>query len=102
MLLLLSIPSKIHIHLEDSSIQVSRSNILKNSDWIISYGDIVNNQKTSKALDAIERFVQEGKNEVMKDVVMSSMDLPEGSLIGRVCTRKRKANSRLKGIAGSE
>jgi hypothetical protein len=77
------------------------SNLLKNLNWIISYGDVVNNQKTSQALDAIERLVQEKKNEVMKDVVKSSMDLPEGLVDWPgICTRKRKPNQRLKGVAG--
>jgi hypothetical protein len=101
MLLLLNTVHQNHMHLEDSSIQVSCSNILKNLDWIISYGDVVNNHKTSQALDAIERFVQEKKNKVMKDVLNSLMDLQEGSVDWPgICTRKRKPIQRLKGVAG--
>jgi hypothetical protein len=80
---------------------VSRANILKNLDWIISYGDISNNENTCQAIDAIERVVQEMKIKVMKNVVHSSTDLPEGSVdLPGICTRKRKPNKRLKGVAG--
>jgi hypothetical protein len=91
--------SKILMHSEES-IQVTRANILKNLDWIISYGDIFNNQNTLHAINEIEKLVQEKKIAVMKDVVNSSTDLPEGSVDwAGICTRKRKPSERLKGDA---
>ncbi len=84
----------------EESIQVTRANILKNLDWIISYGDIFNNQNTLHAIDEIEKLVQEKKIAVMKDVVNSSTDLPEGSVDwDGICIRKRKPSERLKGVA---
>ncbi len=88
------------MHTEES-IRVSRSNILKNLDWIISYGDIFNNENSCHAIDAIERLVQEKKMEVMKEVVNLSTNLKEGLVDWPgICTRKRKPNKRLKGVAG--
>ena len=85
----------------EESIQVTRANILKNLDWIISYGDIFNNQNTLHAINEIKKLVQEKKIAVMKDVVNSSMYLPEGSVDwAGICTRKRKPSERLKGVSG--
>jgi hypothetical protein len=48
-----------------------------------------------------KKLVQEKKIAVMKDVVNSSTDLPEGSVDwAGICTRKRKPSERLKGVAG--
>ncbi len=84
----------------EESIQVRHANILKNLDWIISYGDIFNNQNALHAINEIEKLVQEKKIAVMKDVVNSSTDLPEGSVDwAGICTKKRKPSERLKGVA---
>jgi hypothetical protein len=40
----------------DESVSVSRSNIIQNLDWIIAYGDVVNNQNTAEKLGAIENL----------------------------------------------
>ncbi len=56
----------------DESVSVSRSNIIQNLDWIIAYGDVVNNHNTAEKLGAVEKFVQEARIEVMKDIIKST------------------------------
>ncbi len=76
-------------HIEES-VSVSRSNIIKNLDWIIAYGDVINNINTADKLDAIEKYVQEARIEVMKDIVNSTQTLPEGSVDWPgICTKKK-------------
>jgi hypothetical protein len=75
----------------EESVSVSCSNIIKNFDWIIAYGDVVNNINTADKLDAIEKFVQKARIEVMKDIVNSTQTLPEGSVDWPgICTKKKK------------
>ncbi len=63
--------SKIQFHTDDS-VSVSRSNIIQNLEWIIAYGDVVKNHNTAEKLGAIEKFVQEARIEVMKDLIKST------------------------------
>ena len=85
----------------DDSVSVSCSNIIQNLDWIIAYGDVVKNHNTAEKLGAIEKFVQEARIEVMKDIIKSTDTLREGSIDWPgICTKKRKPSKRLKGVAG--
>jgi hypothetical protein len=76
--------------------------MLTNIDYMIDYGELMNNPKAAKIFDDMEKFVQELKLKIQQLIMSDQLTQPkQGSInFAEFTGRKKKAEPRLKGYAG--
>ncbi len=76
--------------------------MLTNFDYMIDYGELMNNPEAAKIFDDMETFVQDSKFEIQQLIMSDKLTQPkEGSIEFAAFTGKeKKAEPRLKGYAG--
>jgi hypothetical protein len=76
--------------------------MLTNIDYMIDYGELMNNPKAAKIFDDMEKFVQDLKLKIQQLIKSDQLtQQKEGSIEFAAFTgRKKKAEPRLKGYAG--
>ncbi len=89
-------------HHDNNTIRASPKNMLTNIDYMIDYGELMNNPKAAKIFDDLEKFVQDSKLKIQQLIMSDQLTQPrEGSIEFAAFTgRKKKAEPRLKGYAG--
>jgi hypothetical protein len=76
--------------------------MLTNIDYMIDYGELMNNPKAAKIFDDMEKFVQDSKMKMQQLIMSDQLTQPkEGSNEFAAFTgRKKKPEPRLMGYAG--
>jgi hypothetical protein len=89
-------------HHNNDTIRASQKNMLTNIDYMIDYGELMNNPKAAKIFVDMEKFVQDSKLKIQQLIMSDQLTQPkEGSIEFAAFTgRKKKAEPRLKGYAG--
>jgi hypothetical protein len=89
-------------HHNNNTIQASWKNMLTNIDYMIDYGELMNNSKAAKIFDDMEKSVQDSKMKIQQLIISDQLTQPkEGSIEFVAFTgRKKKAEPRLKGCTG--
>ncbi len=77
-------------------------NMLTNINYMIYYGQLINNPKAAKIFDDMEKFVQDSKLKIQQLVMSEKLTSPkEGSIEFAAFTgKKKKPEPRLKGYVG--
>jgi hypothetical protein len=89
-------------HHNNDTIRASRKNMLTIIEYMIDYGELMNNPKAAKIFDNMEKFVQDSKLKIQQLIMSDQLTQPkEGSIEFAVFTRrKKKAEPRLKEYVG--
>jgi hypothetical protein len=68
-------------HHDNDTIRASRKNMLTNIDYMIDYGELMNNSKAAKIFDGMEKFVQDSKLKIQQLIISDQLTQPkEGSI----------------------
>jgi hypothetical protein len=68
-------------HHNNNTIRASRKNMLTNIDYMIDYGELMNNPKAAKIFDDMEKFVQDLKMKIQQLIISDQLTQPkEGSI----------------------
>ncbi len=89
-------------HHNNDTIRALWKNMLTNIDYMIDYGELMNNPKAAKIFDDMEKFVQDSKMKIQQLIMSDQLTQPkEGSIEFVAFTgRKKKPETRLKRYAG--
>ncbi len=89
-------------HHNNNTIQASWKKHVDNIDYMIDYGELMNDPKAAKIFDEMEKFVQDSKLKIQQLIMSDQLTQPkERSIEFEAFTgRKKKAEPRLKGYAG--
>ncbi len=73
-----------------------RKNMLTNIDYMIDYGELMNNPKAAKIFDDMEKIVQDSKLKIQELVMSDKLAQPKkGQLYLRHSLEKKKPEPRL-------
>jgi hypothetical protein len=78
-------------HHNNDTIRVSWKNMLTNINYMIDYGQLMNNPKAAKIFDDMEKFVQDSKFKIQQLVMFEKLTQPkEGSIEFAAFTGKKR------------
>ena len=60
-------------HHNNDTIRASRKNMLRNFDYMIDYGELMNNPKAAKIFDDMEKYVQDSKLKIQQLIMTDQL-----------------------------